>query len=346
MQKLDIIIDGQFGSTGKGVLGGYLATRYEEPLGLCVTNAGPNSGHTVDYADSRGKMVTYHVPSSALCTRSEPPIYLTAGSIIDPLVLITECAQYDVDPTRVVIHPHAAVVEEEHRREEKIATSYAKHGSTMKGTGASLSAKITRRGNVAKESRILRQHGFKIEAMDLRDELRKIGKRPALMEVPQGVGLGVNSGFYPFVTSREISVSQALSDAQLHPYYLGDVYMSVRTFPIRVGHVYDESGEMIGHSGPFFADSDELSWEDIGVTPELTTVTKRVRRVATFSFEQYKSAYHLIRPDYVFLNFANYMYDNELRELARLMSEIKIPDLMGYGPSVKDVRRYLNTQVI
>ena len=161
-----------------------------------------------------------------------------------------------------------------------------------------------------------------------------------LIEVPQGFGLGINSGLeYPYVTSREISISQALSDAQLHPSYLGCTLMSVRTYPIRVGHLYDKNNEMIGNSGPFFPDSKEKSWSELGLQNEYTTTTKRIRRVATFSIIQYQQALRAIKPDYVFLNFVNYFKTfRDFDSLRSVMASMgKAPEYFGIGPTTDDV---------
>lgn len=79
------------------------------------------------------------------------------------------------------------------------------------------------------------------------------------------------------------------------PALVGDIYMNVRTYPIRVGNVV-EAGVQQGYSGDFYPDQQELTWEEVGLRAgmpaeeqknllqrELTTVTKRQRRVATFS---------------------------------------------------------------
>jgi adenylosuccinate synthase len=129
-----------------------------------------------------------------------------------------------------------------------------------------------------------------------------------------------------------------MADAQIDPRLLGDVILVVRTYPIRVGHIYDDKGVKIGDSGPFFPDSKELMWEQIGVTPEITTVTKRVRRVATFSQMQYDKALEELAPDYVHLSFCDYMNHDELQKLIETKM-IKRPTHLGFGPSIIDVVR-------
>ena len=155
-----------------------------------------------------------------------------------------------------------------------------------------------------------------------------------MVEVPQGFDLGINSGLsYPYCTSREISIAQAMSDAQIHPRFLGKVMMTMRTYPIRVG----------GTSGPFYSDSDEITWEELGVTPELTTVTKRVRRVATFSMLQYERSLNAIVPDYVFLNFLNYIPPASQQIFINRLTKLRTPTHVGTGPKVTDVYPWLLT---
>ena len=151
--------------------------------------------------------------------------------------------------------------------------------------------------------------------------------------------LSLNSGFaYPYCTSREITVSSTLSDVQVHPSYLGKVCVSIRTFPIRVGNIID-NGSIVGYSGPFYPDSIELSWEDIGVEPELTTITKRERRVATFSYEQYNKMMRLYKPDYVLLNFANYSILNNKNQFKKKLKAVSPDGQMPVLVPLKDVEQ-------
>ncbi len=71
----------------------------------------------------------------------------------------------------------------------------------------------------------------------------------------------------------------------------------------------------------------------------MTTVTKRVRRIFTFSQEQYRQAATINRPDLIFLNFCNYLQTRE--ELDMLMKQMATawgePTHFGLGPSVNEV---------
>lgn len=339
--KLNMSFDGQFGSTGKGLLNSVLG-KFNAPE-ICITNAAPNAGHTYDLNDGKGKQTVFHLPVAGVMNK-DSVIYLCAGSIIDPEILAKELVDFEVDPARVFIHPRACVLLPEHGQREKDKNSGATSlSSTQKGVGAALADKVSR----AKGPRTMQQYvgdGVRwdnrlghISNLDLVKSLRE--GECALMEVPQGFGLSINHGLaYPYCTSRDITVASALNDVGLHPSFLGRTYMSLRTFPIRVGNIKDEKGIEIGYSGPFYEDSRELTWEELNQQPELTTVTKRVRRVATFSSKQYRDALIMNRPDVVFMNFWNYFEEqdekgkNELfHKMALAEKEAKCRPVRTYG---------------
>ena len=336
--KLNLSIDGQFGSTGKGALNAYLATRNK--IDLAISNAAPNAGHTFDLGDGRGKRTVFHLPVAGVI-HTGCIIYLCAGAIIDPDVLIEEIAEFGC-AGRVFVHPRAAIVTSDHKMWEQSADSGTTAlASTRKGVGAALSDKIGRVSGVKLARDVLPPE--MITELDVLSMLK--GGRVVLMEVPQGFGLSVNHGLsYPHCTSRDITVASALNDVGLHPSWLGKVYMSVRTFPIRVGHIYDKDFKIVGNSGPFYKDSDERQWKEFGLEPELTTVTKRVRRVASFSFLQYKAALQTLWPDVVFINFVNYFeQEHQMRELMVRMNTVESQlgqhpmFLFGTGPTINDV---------
>lgn len=315
---MDVIIDGQFGSTGKGLLAGYIANTNH--YDIFVSSLSPNAGHTYRERGGYRVMVKQLPVGGVLNKRSQ--IYLTAGSIISPAALLQEMEAYDVDPDRVRIHPAAAVVEDtDIAFERDPASAVAAISTTASGTGSALARKILREAVLAGGHPLLAPMCTPFDLAGYLDE-----GCTALMETAQGVSLGINAGFYPHCTSRDISPSQALSDARLHPRYLGRVYLSLRTYPIRVG----------GPSGPFYDDSTETSWEALRQVPERTTVTNRIRRVATFSATQFRDALKLCRPDVVFLNFYNYTTTlREMRSFTDLLQGLDI--LVGTGACVEDI---------
>lgn len=110
--KLNITMDGQFGSTGKGLLNDWIAQNADVLPNICITNASPNAGHT--FVDTNGqKRTCFHLPVSGVIL-PHTQIHLCAGSIIDPVVLAEEMQTFNVAPDRVTIHPRACIVLPEH----------------------------------------------------------------------------------------------------------------------------------------------------------------------------------------------------------------------------------------
>ena len=316
---LNILIDGQFGSTGKGLMASYIGVKEGCDIDIAVSTAGPNAGHTF-YTKTKKNVVKQLPIVGVLNTNTT--IYIPPGAVLNPDILLKEVEMYNIDSDRLYIHPHTTIIDkidlDAERDGEVVAIS-----STQNGVGAALSRKIMRGAKVAKDIKSL---DVFVKPFNLLDEL-SVGKT-ALVEAPQGYSLSLNSGFYPYCTSREITVQGVLNDCVVHPYYLGKVTMCIRTHPIRVGNLPE------GYSGPFFDDSVETTWGDLGLEVEYTTNTKRIRRVATFSYKQYKLALKEIRPDNIFLNFCNYITDRQLLDLLQLLPEVTH---LGFGPSYLDV---------
>ncbi len=335
--KANVLIDGQLGSTGKGLWAGYLAKT--ETIDLAVTNAAPNAGHT--YIDGKYKIINKHLPTSGVVGKCE--IYINAGAVIDPDVFHKEMEEMRLTHADVTIHPRAAIITAEHKQSElRDGSSAQRLGSTQSGVGAAICSKLSRdRGSIAAEEKSLQKY---IDKINLNERIES--GETILIEVPQGYDLGINEGLsFPYCTSRSVTVGQALADANVHPRHLGHVSMTLRTFPIRVGHIYGQvEGQevMVGNSGPFWPDSEEISWSDLGVKPELTTVTQRERRVATFSRENYLNSCNNIKPNSIFFNFANYMKRGEFEMLVHKCWNRWRPEFTfyGVGADVKNVHEY------
>jgi len=122
-------------------------------------------------------------------------------------------------------------------------------------------------------------------------------------------------------------VQQALDHMAVPPQLLGDVYLNLRTYPIRVGNVV-ENGVQKGYSGDFYPDCKELTWEQVAAESgmpseetvklaerERTTVTKRIRRVCTFSWMGLRDSVRVNGATKLSVNFIQYIdwRDNGLR---------------------------------
>ena len=330
-----VLVDGSFGSTGKGLLANYMTNFAAGKVNVVTTNAAPNSGHSAWIGDDL--VITRQVPVMSVALKrmgQDTLTYINAGAMIDPKILSNEMLWLDYN--RVAIHPCAAIITEDDANEEK-STIEKNIASTGKGGGAALAHKIRRdQYSIARNLYLT----FLPSDRESWDNFWNWNRDVVFVEVSQGHSLGVNSAsFYPYTTSRECGVAQALSDARIPPQMLKKVVMTCRTYPIRVGNTE-------GHSGFCYPDQRELQWADIGVEPELTTVTKRVRRVFTWSRIQFREAVANNHPDVIFLNFAQYLGTHGLEHVIRDIREDyeKVTGkelrnlLLGFGPRSEDVR--------
>ncbi len=328
-----VLVDGQYGSTGKGLIAGALAECFWDRMGVSVSNAGPNSGHT-SYFDGV-KIVLKQLPTFGvianliarkLGSRDGCIMYLTAGAIVDLRILTRELKAHGfvAEDNPVRVHPCAAIIDDTMREQD--LRNVHDIASTGQGVGPALERKLRRTKSAT--------FGGSIPGMDL-------SYRTCFFEIPQGYSLGINSGFYPHVTSRECTVSQALADAGMPPSFHRKTIMSLRTFPIRVGDTENSSG-------PCYPDQHETSWAALGVPAETTTVTGRIRRVFTWSNNQFIDALVANAPDVLFLNFVNYLLApgypsiaqfvaNMLRLYERAMRRKPDAVLLGFGPKSSDI---------
>lgn len=141
------------------------------------------------------------------------------------------------------------------------------------------------------------------------------GKENILIETSQGFDLDINHGLeYPYVTSRQCSPAQALADCGLPHNINTKTFMIFRPYPIRISN-NTEIGSI--YSGDYNG-SPEISWKDIEEESlcknieqnEMTTITKQLRRVFEFNKERFSRAIRLTNPDYLILNFAQYVNYN------------------------------------
>lgn len=297
---VDVMIGGQYGSEGKGHVASYLAPNYD----ILVRVGGPNAGHTV-YGNP--PYTHHHLPSGTRFCNSK--IILGPGSILSTDKLLKEIAECQVETDRLYIDPQAMIIDEKDIKHEN-KTLKQSIGSTAQGVGAAKARKVLRNSakppvKLAKDVVSLK-HYIKETRIILDDAFAK-GQR-IFLEGTQGTGLSLHHGYYPYVTSRDTSVSGCLSEAGIAPSRVRKIIMVCRTYPIRV------ESPAKGTSGPM---GGEISWSDVskrsGIPlPELqkaekTSTTNRDRRVAEFDWALLRKAASLNGPTDIALTFADYI---------------------------------------
>ena len=327
------IIGMQYGSEAKGALSGFLA--YHHAPETFMANWSPNAGHT--YIGDDGKIVRRCIPIGAYVSPAAKVVLLGPGSIIDPQILRQELDDLHIDIT-VVVHPNAAVLGSSHARQEEGSEPLAAIGSTQKGTSIAAIDRMRRYQDspyVAKGSTINQDSCFdRVIVSDAAYHDYLTMARVVQVEGCQGHSLSMYNGFYPYTTSRDTSIHQLKADIAWHDAHPLQVYGCIRTFPIRVA----------GTSGPCYRDQREHSWEAMGVMPEITTVTKKVRRVFTFSPTQIHEAMRINEVHHTYLSGCDYLDEDDatLSRIKNLIHEIvcRPPRWESYGPHHNDMVTY------
>lgn len=337
MKKVTMIVDLQYGSTGKGLIAGWWAETNKPDV--VVTCNMPNAGHT--YIDQKGQKMVHKVLPNGIVSPALQYVMIGPGAVFSLDRLAIELTNaYDlgyVKPEQLIIHPDAMILKEEHAKAEQRTLSGI--SSTMQGSAAAMVEKIMRGKDVSRAAAVASlshcptwvtdavvTHGRWIDIIGAAENI--------LAEGSQGWSLGINSGFYPYCTSRDCTPARFLSDMALPIGMLKKVIGTARTYPIRVGNTPD------GFSGGIYPDQTEIDFKDIGQPDEYTTVTGRKRRIFTLSLQQLAEASFYCCPDEIFLNFANYL--EEPTDVADMMADIEATTgapvgYIGYGPSFHDV---------
>lgn len=315
-----VIVGGQFGSEGKGKVAHFFAK--EMGASVAIRVGGPNSGHTV--ISEKGSIIFKQLPTAAILP--DVQCVLPAGSYLSPAILFEEMRLANLAPSRLTIDPNAVVITHDNLTEERNSNLGTAIGSTQSGTGAAVSARINRLGNVklARDDESLKPFVRSVTPF-LRERLNK--NERIIVEGTQGFGLSVlHAQDYPFATSRDTTAAGFVAEAGLSPLDVDDIVLVIRAFPIRVA----------GNSGPL---PNEFSWEELtsesgSESPiiEYTSVTKNKRRVARFDPEIVRQAILYNRPTRIVLNHLDYL-------------DIRNKAFQNYTPEALSLLQYFEKQI-
>lgn len=306
------LVGAQFGSEGKGLIAGHLAKR-EDIREIHVRVGAANAGHTV-YAYGE-KHVVQQIPCAAYAN-PWARLVLGAGALISPEIFLAELrtlrewrAAQAQPPPLIYIDQRAHAVTDQHKIAEQLSGLQERIGSTSatarEGIGAAQAMRVMRTDYALAIDELPKLLDYREQhliswcnSIKLLHDAATFGT-DILLEGTQGTGLSNTTGFYPYVTSRDTTAAALAAQVGFGPRDINRVVLVARTFPIRVA----------GNSGPFWPDSAETDWETLGVDAqkEKTTVTKKIRRVATFSYAQIREAVKLNSATDIALTFADYL---------------------------------------
>ena len=300
--KLTVLVGGQYGSEGKGAIAAHVANDYR----VHVRVGSPNAGHTIYWNGAK------HVMQSIPCGWINPDAHIVIGrgALLNMKQLMKELVHimqyYPQFLTRLFIDPEAGILDEKFHEQEggTEGEMHRRIGSTGEGVGPARVARINRDPaqfrqfkDVAKEYGLERCMAPNTPALIA--EWQDMGFN-VLIEGTQGSALSLLHSYWPYCTSIDTNAAGILSEVGLAPSRVTDVLMVCRTYPIRVH----------GNSGPM---KGEIEWDRIRdknglpITPEKTTVTKKVRRIAEWDDELFQQSCLLNAPTEIALTFADYV---------------------------------------
>jgi len=202
------------------------------------------------------------------------------------------------------------IVEERHKQQEKNSEHLSKKvGSTKSGVGACNAERALRMVKLTRQERKLQPY-----TVDSVDEIHNaLSKNSTVMvEGTQGTFLSLYHGTYPYVTSKDVTASQACADVGIGPTDVDNVIVIFKTYVTRVGE-----GPLEGQLG-----RDEVlrrGWMEHG------TVTGRERRAAPFDFKLAKRAVQLNGATQIALTKLDVLYPEvkQVRQMAELTNEAR-----------------------
>lgn len=299
--KMSVLVGGQYGSEGKGLIAAHLADRYQ----MHVRVGSPNAGHTIYWKGA--KHVMQSVPCGWINPRAE--IVIGRGALINMRQLMLELdhiREYYPDFLgRLKIDSKAGVLDEKFHEEEGGVDGemHRRIGSTGEGVGPARIARLRRDPEQFRLfEEVAEEYGLEMCVTDCTPALIADAQDRGdnvLIEGTQGSGLSLLHSHWPYCTSVDTNAAGIISEVGIAPARVTDVIMVCRTFPIRVA----------GNSGPM---KGEISWAELSdrcgkELVERTTVTKKIRRVAEWDDDLFATSCLYNAPTEIALTFCDYV---------------------------------------
>ncbi|MCY3414870.1 MAG: adenylosuccinate synthetase [Candidatus Heimdallarchaeota archaeon] len=323
--KVIVIVGGQFGDEGKGKITSYLAETYNIEA-IARAGTGPNAGHTVVHQGQTYKLRL--IPSGFFSEQSR--IYIGAGVLVNEQVLLQEIETTGVKD-RFFIDRHTGVITPEHIDTEKENNHLmGKIGSTGSGCGIANIDRIKRILRLAKDYESLKPY-----IADVSEELNDIidAGGTVLVEGSQATFLSLYHGTYPYVTSKDVTASAALSDLGIGPTKATEVIVVFKSYVTRVGtgHLEGELSE---------EEVVKRGWQEYG------TVTGRLRRAAPFNHELARKAVRINGATAIALTKLDILFP-VLKGATTIEAYEAVPEAMKFVQEIEDSTKipvkYLST---
>jgi adenylosuccinate synthase len=231
IKYVDIIVDLQYGDTGKGKVAHHLASSGEYNF-VIRYNGGPNAGHTIYHNGE--KIVTHQVPVGVLYGI---PSMIGLGCVVSIPKLLEELEmlnRFDIDTAGLIfVDKRAHIITDEHLGHDGTDTQI---GTTRQGVGPAYTSKYGRTGIRIGDYLSGVDHPIKdhIQIIDFYEYSRK-NELTILAEGAQGFHLDIDWGNYPYVTSSHCTVGSVCLNGI--PYNtIRKVYGTMKAYETYVGN--------------------------------------------------------------------------------------------------------------
>lgn len=344
--KLTVLVGGQYGSEGKGAIAARIANDYK----VHVRVGSPNAGHTIYWNGEK------HVMQSIPCGWINPnaDIVIGRGALLNMKQFMKELVhimQYYPDfLSRLYVDAEAGILDEKFHEQEggTEGEMHRRIGSTGEGVGPARVARINRDPNNFRQFKdVADEYGLqKCVMYNTPKFLAKIQDAGfnIMIEGTQGSGLSLLHSHWPYCTSIDTNAAGIISEVGIAPSRVTNVLMVCRTYPIRVA----------GNSGPM---ENEISWDELNkrmqdagyvgvVTPEKTTVTHKVRRIAEWDDNLFDQSCVLNAPTELAITFADYIDPSlyECSEASKVKESIRLAKFLHeHIPDMGDKIVYVGT---
>jgi len=220
----DVVVDLQYGDSGKGKVAYYLASHGNYDLVLRY-NGGPNAGHTVYHGGQ--KYITHCVPVGVLFGIDS---IVGPGCVLNPEGFLEEVKELNKrginTKGKLFVAKNAHIITDKHLAEDGNETRI---GTTRRGIGPVYRDKYARTGIRAENVTELKDYLVDVHALIHDGQPHEI-----LGEGAQGFGLDIDWGDYPYVTSSHATTAGAVASGMPLD-SIRDVWGVVKAYETYVG---------------------------------------------------------------------------------------------------------------
>lgn len=332
--KVDIVVGGQYGDEGKGIVAYQLALNNAYTGG--IRGGGANAEHR--FTDIDGHHRCFRIlPSTAAIKGMRS--FIGPGAVFSKKQLMEDVMYNQISLGLVRVDARATMVTSISGDALKAAAS---RGSTHRGIGWTRVVKTLRDPN---QSVIKAQSSLHKDILLDKPLIQALNDESGyyLIEGTQGALLSIDHGRYPYTTSTNVTPTGILAECGIPTSAVRDTWAVFRTIPMRVP----------GASGP--CDGKELTFDDVAETAgieiplenRLQTDSGDMERVFEWSWDEFGYACDLIDPSHIALTFTDWIEDfgrdknSWLANLQEFLHQMnngfgRRVNIIRYGPKLQD----------